>query len=265
MNSMQTAATAANDAANDEMVTMDRRLSLTMMKNRLHAHYNESDIVSELNEDDIQRLYETLFCPDQTYTDNEMENLFKLSDLLPDDEYDDISGGVTGMNVRHLKYVDLLDYALEWKRDALLQLMRWDHMLSNNILWFVYARRNEFMRGTTEADYPTYYDTLDELLIADCVCDEQKLASLISMAINGRRLFITYKPREFHTYNTPRLLLVQKLVPKYITAEKALDIWEKYDANTYSMSGMGSEEAYPFEKDMEIFDWLTSVNNFPTF
>lgn len=239
----------------EEMPTMLAE-EMTMMLSCLREHYGAECeyLITDLKEKDIMYLYDVLFGSEPEYDDAEMEELFRMGDLLPDDEN-------TYINVNHLKYINMLDYALENNSGSLLQLMMESHMLASDFVWYVYARKSLLMQNENEPELDSYYYMLDMLMIRDGLkTNETRFSKILALAVNGKRMPYTYKQWESHNYISPRLKLVKKLVPRHFTAAKAIEVWEKYDAFTLSYSGYdGAETVYPFEKDNEILAYLKSI------
>ena len=233
----------------EEMPTMLAE-EMTMMLSCLREHYGAKCeyLITDLKETDIMYLYEVLFGSEPEYEDTEMEELFRMGDLLPDDE---------NINVNHLKYINMLDYVLENNSGSLLQLMMESPMLTNDIIWYVYARKSLLVQNEEEQELDSYYYMLDRLMIREGMMNESKLAELLALAVNGKRMPYTYKQWEFHNYISPRLKLVKKLVPRHFTAAVAIEVWEKYNASTSSFRGYdGVETVYPFEKNDAILAYL---------
>ena len=241
---------------NEEMPTMTMPPIPTMptMLSCLREHYGPECeyLILDLKENDIIYLFEALFGPEPEYDDAEMEELFRMDELLPDDE---------NINVNHLKYINMLDYGLENNSGSLLQLMMEAHMLVGDIVWYVYARKSLLRQNEEESAFDSYYYMLDRLMIRDGVNQtEPRFSEILALAVNGKRMRYTFKQWEDHNYISPRLTLVKKLVPRHFTAAAAIEVWEKYNARTSSFRGQdGVETVYPFEKNHEILAYLKSI------
>jgi hypothetical protein len=197
--------------------------------------FDLGEALLQLNMAELQQLYAAwVLISDKT------SGFDNLIDFMP--SYNEVK-------LSDLKYVNLLDDALKQGNSIFVEFLM-NTVVNISILWMVYLRRNHYdTRGIEPSN-----DWLELLLVGKAIHSPRHLKTLIHIAINGDRQDPTYRMNDFYNYIEPNLNMVKKIVPAYISTKAGLQIWEDYDACTYSYGF--NEQRHPFEKNEAIYNYL---------
>jgi hypothetical protein len=202
-----------------------------------------------LTTEEVDVLFATLCEPAPTYSDKELETFCNLSDFVPN----------RNLNVKHLPYINLLDFALRQPSGHLLKILDL-HVIFDNTMFFYYIYVYYTHYDLYHRKFPQYQMVLSRII--DCLIKfgQQEIEPLLSLGLVGVREDITYRMQDFYNYVHPELFTVQKLVPAHFTVEKALQIYHDHEAYTWSYNGMQESRHY-YDKDENILTYLQTLSN----
>jgi hypothetical protein len=226
----------------------------------LNALFLTQEELATLTTEEVDILYNT-FCQEApTYSDGELNKLCEWSDFVPYEK------GTEYLNVKHLPFINLLDFALIQPTDNLLKALKL-HAVFSDIKFFLYVyirythRESKRLLVNSKEAKPEHlvgFDRLVDCLIKFGLTDTKVFEHFLSWALSGERQEHTYNTRDCYNYLEPELSAVKKLVPAHFT--KATALQEYHDFQNYTRSYNGFTENYhDYEKNADILAYLESL------